>query len=427
MPEPIALIDCNNFYVSCERLFDPRLAGIPVIVLSNNDGCAIARSEEAKILGIKMGAPAHHLKDKIKAHGIRVFSSNYKLYGDISRRVATTIRDFSPVTEVYSIDETFVDLSGFGGRMLDHAGAMRAAVRESVGIPTCVGIAPTRTLAKLANYAAKKNPLFAGVCDFMDDTILAFALPRIAAGEVWGVGRQTEAKLTAQGIRTVAQLRAMPLSLARKVGTVVLERIVCELQGIRCIDIEAVEPQRKGMAVTRSAGTPMLTFDALMQAMTAHATRAAEKLRSHGLVAGHLNAFFHTNPHKPDRPQHSASRSIELSPASSSTFDLVRAARRCVEKSWKGDRSGNGHAYTKAGVILDDLVREEDRPQDLFEADIGRGARLMKALDSVNDQFGKKALVLASEGFKRTYATKADHRSPRYTTRLSDLPVVHLR
>lgn len=420
---PIALIDCNNFYVSCERIFDPRLIGIPVVVLSNNDGCAVARSEEAKALGVKMGDPLFQFRDKVKAHGIRTLSSNYTLYGDMSRRVIDAISGFSPSYENYSIDETFVDLSGFRDTVRQ-AAEMRSAVRELTGIPTCVGIAPTKTLAKLGNYAAKKNPVFDGVCDFTDDKIAKWCMDRIAVGEVWGVGRATESRLMNIGVRTVSQLREMPLPQARKIGTVVLERLVAELRGIRCLDLEEVEPQRKGMAVTRSAGEPMTTFDALMQAMTAHTSRAAQKLRQHGLVAGTLTAFFHTNPFSKTAPQHSASRSIGLKPMSNDTFDLVRATRMCVDKAWKGDRSGNGYAYTKAGVMLDDLIKEELAPQLLFEFERPRDARLMAALDAVNDRFGKKKLVVGSEGFRRPFEAKAEMRSPRYTTRLADVPVV---
>ncbi|MBB4483351.1 nucleotidyltransferase/DNA polymerase involved in DNA repair, partial [Rhizobium etli] len=207
----IALIDCNNFYVSCERPFDPDLRGKPVVVLSNNDGCAVARSDEAKALGIKMGEPAHLFKDKTREHGIRLFSSNYTLYDDISRRVAVTISDFSPRTEIYSIDETFVDLSGFGGRMLDHAAEMRATFSQNVGIPTCVGIGYTKTLAKFGNFIAKKNPVFNGVADLTDEKIAAFAMTRTDVSEVWGVGTRTTIKLREIGINTVAQLREMPL------------------------------------------------------------------------------------------------------------------------------------------------------------------------------------------------------------------------
>lgn len=422
MAEPIALIDCNNFYVSCERVFDPRLTGVPVVVLSNNDGCAVARSDEAKALGVKMGEPLHFFRDKVERHGIKVLSSNYSLYGDMSRRVVQSLHAFSPVLEVYSIDETFVDLSGFGGRMIDQATGMRAAVRRMTGIPTCVGIGPTKTIAKLANHAAKKNPVFGGVCNMMDARIRDYWMARIEVGEVWGVGRQTEAKLTAQGIRTVADLRDMPRQLARRIGTVVLERTIAELNAIRCLDLEEVEPQRKGMAVTRSPGVPITDIDTMSRAITAHATRAAEKLRNHDLVAGTLTVFYHTNPHRPDRPQRHASKSLALKPMSSNTFDLVEAALRAVRASWRNDRT---YGYTKAGVILDDLLRPEEAPRMLFDPLRPRDARLMEALDQVNGRFGKKSLVLASEGFRdRSWHLKAELRTPRYTTRLDEAPVL---
>src|SRR6056297_415871 len=283
----IAISDSANFYVSAERIFDPTLKGVPVIVLSNNDGCAVARSDEAKALGIKMGEPLHLLRDKIAAHGVRVFSSNYTLYGDISRRVVEVYEDYTPHVEVYSIDECFLDFNGFQDRVA-HAKRMRHDVLRRIGIPVRVGIAQTKTLAKCANDIAKKNPIFAGVLDMTDPELANWLLPLVPVGDIWGIGRRTTRKLEGLGISTAAQLRDMPLRQARALGTVVLERTVLELQGEPCIAFDDVEPQRKGMAVTRSAGTPMTDFDTLFQAITAHATRVAEKLRQHGLVAGAL-------------------------------------------------------------------------------------------------------------------------------------------
>jgi DNA polymerase V len=419
---PIAISDSANFYVSAERIFDPTLKNVPVIVLSNNDGCAVARSDEAKALGIKMGDPLHLIRDKVEAHGIRVFSSNYTLYGDISRRIVEVYEDFTPNVEIYSIDECFLDFSGFKDRTA-HARRMRTEVLKRIGVPVRVGIASSKTLAKCANDVAKKNPIFAGVLDMMDETLADLILPMVPVGDIWGVGRQTQKKLHGVGIYTAGELRDMPLRQARAVGTVVLERTVLELQGEPCLSFDEVEPQRKGIAVTRSSGTPMTDFDTLFQAITAHATRAAEKLRKHGLVAGTLTVFYHTNRHRPDRPQYSGSRSMRLMPMSSDTFDLVETARRCAQAAWPKGLSGS-FGFTKAGVLLDDLVRFEDRPQTLFDVARPKSAALMAALDHVNDRFGKKTMVLASEGMKRPWQLRADHRSPRYTTRLSDLPVV---
>jgi DNA polymerase V len=420
MKRPIAISDSANFYVSCERLFDPSLKNVPVIVLSNNDGCAVARSDEAKSLGIKMGEPLHLIRDKVEAHGIRVFSSNYTLYGDISRRIVEVYRDFTPDLEIYSIDECFLDFGGFRDQE-GHAREMRREVLHRIGVPVRVGIAASKTLAKCANEIAKKNPIFGGVLDMMNEDYARWLLPKVPVGDIWGIGRRTEAKLRALGIMTAADLRDMPLRQARSVGTVVLERTVLELQGEPCLALEDVEPQRKGMAVTRSAGTPMTDFDTLFEAITAHATRAAEKLRRHGLVAGTLTVFYHTNRNRPDRPQYSGSRSTRLMPMSADTFDLVRAARHCAEAAWPKIGS---FGFTKAGIILDDLLPLEDRPRTLFEEPREASAALMGALDAVNDRFGKKTMVIASEGMRRSWALRSDHRSPRYTTRIADLPVV---
>jgi len=418
---PIAISDSANFYVSAERIFDPSLKGVPVIVLSNNDGCAVARSDEAKALGIKMGEPLHLLRDKIAAHGVRVFSSNYTLYGDISRRVVEVYDDYTPNVEIYSIDECFLDFGGFKDRVV-HASAMRRDVLRRVGVPVRVGIATTKTLAKCANDIAKKNPIFAGVLDMTDPGLADWLLPLVPVGDIWGIGRKSAAKLQTIGISTAAELRDMPLRQARALGTVVLERTVLELQGEPCIAFDDVEPQRKGMAVTRSAGKPMEDFDTLFQAITAHATRAAEKLRQHGLVAGTLTVFFHTNRHRPDRPQYAGSRSTRLIPMSSDTLELVSAAKRCAVAAWPKINS-QSYAFTKAGVMLDDLLPMEDRPRTLFDPPC-RSPVLMTALDAVNSRFGKKTMVLASEGLSHSWQTRADHRSPRYTTRISDLPVV---
>ncbi len=421
MTRPIAISDSANFYVSAERIFDPTLNGVPVIVLSNNDGCAVARSDEAKALGIKMGEPLHLIRDKVDAYGIRVFSSNYTLYGDISRRVVEVYEDYTPNVEIYSIDECFLDFGGFKDRAI-HARAMRRDVLRRVGVPVRIGIAPTKTLAKCANDIAKKNPIFAGVLDLMDPTLRSWLLRLVPVGDIWGIGRKTTAKLQGLGIGTAAELRDMPLRQARALGTVVLERTVLELQGEPCIAFDDVEPQRKGMAVTRSSGVPMNDFDTLFQAITAHATRAAEKLRTHGLVAGTLTVFFHTNRHRSDRPQYAGSRSTRLAPMSSDTLDLVAAAKRCASAAWpKGDTQAYG--FTKAGIMLDDLLPLEDRPRTLFDVPTGSPA-LMTALDAVNTRFGKKTLVLGSEGMSRSWQLRANHRSPRYTTRISDLPVV---
>ncbi|GGI86817.1 DNA polymerase V subunit UmuC [Polymorphobacter multimanifer] len=420
MPTPIALIDCNNYYVSCERASDSKLIGVPVIVLSNNDGCAVARSAEAKALGIKMGDPVHLIRDKIERHGIRVLSSNYTLYGDMQRRVVASIEDYARDFEIYSIDETFIDLAGFEDRdLVAHVRAMRDQVLRWTTIPTCVGLGPTKTLAKLGNAAAKKNPLFDSVADLRDEAVRAWVLDRFAVGDVWGVGGATAAKLAALGIHTAGQLRDMPIKQARAMGSVVLERLVAELRGVPSGVVETIEPQRKGMAVTRSFGTPVSDIATLMGAVTQYAMRAGEKLRGHGLVAARLTVFFHTNRFKPDAPQYSASRMVALHPMTNDSFELVAAARRGVEHGWR-----DGYAITKAGIMLDDLIAAELRPRTLFEGDTVKRVRLMEALDSVNSRFGRFSAVPATQGFQRDWKMRADMKSPAWTTRIEDVPRV---
>jgi DNA polymerase V len=418
-PPPLALIDGNNFYVSCERAFDRKLEGVPVLVLSNNDGCAIARSEEVKALGVRMGEPAFKLRPLIEKHGVRVFSSNYVLYGDMSRRVNDVLNQFSPEAEVYSIDETFLGLSGFAHKDLwDHAQDMRATVRRWTGIPTCVGLGPTKTLAKLANAVAKKNPVFGGVCDLTHPAVRGAVLRAFAVADVWGVGAATARKLAGLSVTTAAALRDLDPMLARSLGTVVLERIVRELRGIACLGLEHVPPTRKGLAVTRSFGAPVSGLGGVLEAVATYATRAGEKLRQHGLVAGQLCAFLHTNPHQPG-PRYHGARSTRLVPMSDDTRALVAAARRCIEAAWR-----DGFAYTKAGVILDDLRRREDAPRSLFEAPDPRAAALMRAMDELNAKHGRHTVFPAAMGIQRAWKQRAEHCSPRYTTRLSDLPVL---
>jgi DNA polymerase V len=420
MSPPIALIDCNNYYVSCERAFDASLVGVPVIVLSNNDGCAIARSAEAKALGIKMGDPIHHLRNKVRAHGIRVLSSNYTLYGDMQRRVIAACEAFARDHEIYSIDETFLDLAGFEDRdLVAHARAMRRQVQRWTTIPTCVGIAETKTLAKLANAAAKKLERFDGVADLRDEEVRRDVMQAFPVSDVWGVGGATAHKLAALGITTAGALRDMPMKQARAVGTVVLERLIAELRNVPSAAVEVVEPQRKGMAVTRSFGTPVTTFDRLMGALTEYAMRAGEKLRSHGLVAARLTAFFHTNRHKPDRPQYAGSRTVTLHPMTNDSLELIAAARRGAERVWR-----DGYAYTKAGIMLDDLVSADMRPRTLFEEDGDKRARLMGALDEINGRFGRWTAVTASQGFKREWKLRSEMRSPSWTTSIAEVPTV---
>lgn len=415
----IALVDGNNFYVSCERVFDPKLERVPVLVLSNNDGCAIARSEEVKALGVGMGDPAFKLRPLIARHHIRVFSSNYPLYGDMSRRVNEVLSGLASACEVYSIDETFLDLSGLAERDFRAYGQdVRATVRRWTGIPTCVGIGPTKTLAKLANAAAKKNPIFAGVCDLTGPEVRDTTLRAFPVGKVWGVGPALSARLVSCGVATAAALRDLDPRQARRLGTVVLERIVHELRGLRCQALEPIPPTRKGLAVTRTFGRSLTGLEQVREAVAMHATRAGEKLRAHGLVAGRLGVFVHTSPHAPGPYRHDA-RSLRLAPMTADTRVLVAAAGRCLEAAWH-----DGAAYIKAGVLLSDLCPPGAAPSDLLERDRVRSEALMAAMDAVNSRFGRHTLVPAAMGLERSWQQRAALRSPRYTTRIGELPVV---
>ena len=426
MSRAIALIDGNSFYCSCERVFDPKLASVPVIVLSNNDGCAIARTAEAKALGIRMGEPWFKIRDLCKRQGVRVFSSNYTLYGDMSARTNAVYRDFAPQVEIYSIDESFLDLSDVQpARRLELARDLRATVRAWTGIPTCVGIGPTKTLAKLANHIAKKVPELEGVCDLTDPVAYDHWLCRIAVEEVWGIGRASLHKLEAMGVDTVADLRDLDPRPVRKAMTVVGERIIHELRGLSCLPLELMPAQRKGCAVTRSFSARVTEREVLEQAVAAHATRLGEKLRRGGLGTSHVTVFYHTSTHDRGEPMRSVSTTVSLPEATNDTLALITAARHSLARTWR-DQGERPWRYSKAGVITTDLKLLDDSPRALIgQLDRERGGPLMAAMDACNARFGRGAVVPARAGLqaKRTWSTKFQMRSPRYTTQLAELPV----
>ena len=415
-----ALIDGNSFYCSCERVFDPKLNGRPVIVLSNNDGCAIARTAEAKALGIGMGDPFFKIRDLCRREGVAVFSSNYTLYGDMSRRMNALYHRFAPEVEVYSIDESFLDITGLGqGGLEAYARKMRATVRQWTGIPTCVGIGPTKTLAKLANFTAKHAPELGGVCDFTDEALREAYLPSIPVGDLWGVGRASTAKLAAIGVITVGELRALDPKRARQILTVTGERMVHELGGIACLPLEALAPQRKGIAVTRSFGRSVTALPDMQQAVAAYATRAAEKLRRHGVAAVQGFVFMHTNAHNGDAWSHTG-RALSLLEATDDTHALVASAILAASAAWRA-----GFRYSKAGIVLTELVPIEDVQRSLLTAiDRDKRTRLMGALDKVNQRYGRGTLYPAAAGITRSWSTKVERKSPCFTTQWSELPIV---
>lgn len=419
----LALIDGNSFYCSCERVFDAKLERRPVIVLSNNDGCAVARTTEAKALGIKMGQPMFQIRDLCRQNNVAVFSSNYALYGDMSRRMNSVYQGFSPDIEIYSIDESFLDVTHLPIRDRTAWGSdLRATTRQWTGIPCSVGIGPTKTLAKLANKASKK--LAAGVLDLSDPAEQARVMAEFPVGDVWGIGRASQLKLAALGIQFAGQLRDMDPKLARQLMTVVGEKIIHELNGIPCIALEAVAPQRQGCAVTRSFGTRVTTKVEMEQAVAGYATRLGEKLRRHGLATDHVTVFMHTSRFNDDEPQRSVSLTVDMPEATNDSLTLIKAARRAVDTLWL-----SGFRYSKAGIITQDLVPPPIPQRALFDnLDHERAAKVMAAMDEANRRWGRATVVPAATMGgpvkSQTFTTKFEMRSPRFTTRWDELPEV---
>jgi DNA polymerase V len=416
VPGTFGLIDGNAFYCSCERAFSPRLRGRAVVVLSNNDGCAIARTAEAEAVGVRMGDPWHLARNRpaVRAARVEWFSSNYALYGDMSRRMYQVLADRVPRVEPYSIDEMFLDLD-VPGDLLALARDLRAAVLRVAKMPTCVGIGPTKTIAKLANALAKDSPELAGVCDLRCERERMRRYERLPVSEVWGIGGRTTEKLAALGVDTVARFLAMPQRDARNLLTVVGARVQAELRGVSCLPLSMVAPTRKGVAVTRSFGRPVTAWADMREALAHHTARAGEKLRAEGLVAGRMMVFLHTNPHNGD-PWHSAQHGGRIEPTAD-TGALIGEAVRMLRPLWR-----QGYRYAKAGVVLDDLRDAAMEPRSLFPTrDPNRSARLMAALDAVNVRFGRGALRPLSTGLARPWSTRHARLSPRYTTRADEL------
>ena len=421
MAQTFGLIDCNNFYVSCERVFRPDLEGKPVIVLSNNDGNAVSRSNEAKSLGVRMGDPAFKIRDLIKRENITLFSSNYGLYGDFSGRVGDALLSLVPSVETYSIDESFLDLTEFPEREVESlARALRERVLQWTGIPTCVGIGPTKTLAKAANYLAKKRPQYEGVCDLRRMETRMELLATVPVAEVWGVGSASAAKLGTLGVGTAAELAAMEPEQARALLTVTGGRTVYELRGVSCLPIELVEPMRKGIAVTRSFGKPILEWENMREAVATYAARAAEKMRRHQVAAAHISVFLHTSAFNQD-PWYSNAASAKFLEATNDTGEVVAMAVRLGERIWR-----QGFRYAKAGVMIAELLPETARQPALWsEFDRERRAKLWQVVDQLNAGKGRGTVRVLSAGPKSpAWQLRAEYRSPRWTTRWAELPRV---
>ncbi|TDR38583.1 DNA polymerase V [Tahibacter aquaticus] len=425
----IALVDVNNFYVSCERLFQPALEGKPVVVLSNNDGCVVSRSAEAKALGIKMAAPWHHCRSIAEQNGVIAFSSNYVLYGDLSRRVVEVLGQFVPRAdlEVYSIDECFLDLSGQPKADATELGkTIRERVRRWCGLPVCVGVGPTKTLAKLANFIAKKQDAWGGVCDLtrLRSERLSGLLADIDVGNVWGIGRRLVPQLSEAGIYTVADLRDADAASLRQRFSVVMERIVRELRGEACLEIEHQPAAKSQIQSARSFGEPTTQLEPVLESARAHVVRAVEKLRVERAVTGRIEVFLETNRFTPGEPQHHPVRSENLPAATDDVLHLVAVAVRLVRAIHRP-----GLRYHKVGVRLLELAPRRARQAGLFEDQPqhdAKRARLSEVLDAASQRWGRGAIAPGTAGLagERVWHMRRLALSSAYTTRWAELPTV---
>ncbi len=417
----IALVDCNNFYVSCERVFDPRLRNRPVVVLSNNDGCAVSRSQEAKDLGIKMGAPWFQIRHFERSHGLVARSSNYALYGLLSNRVMSILRDMAPGQEIYSIDESFLELTGIADP-LALGREMRARVLQWTHIPVCVGMASTKTRAKLANHIAKKSLKCQGTFNLesltpeQEDRLLG----KIEVGQVWGVGRRISDKLSRMGILTVKDLKRCDPDAIQERFSVVLARTVSELQGIACLSLEEVTPPKKQIMVSRSFGELITTEEELREAVVHYVTRAGEKLRQEGLMAQTLMVFAHSNPFREEDMQYRGARVIPLVTPTQDTRKLIAAALTGLSDLYVA-----GILYKKAGVMLTDLFGQDIQQEDLFAANDSEGSkRLMQVLDTINKHHGWGTIAMAASGLnEQRWRMRTDLKSPAYLSQWKEIRV----
>lgn len=415
-----ALIDCNNFYASCERAFRPDLNGKPIVVLSNNDGCVIARSNESKALKIPMGALAHEFEPFFKQHNVYVFSANFPLYGDMSHRVMSILEEFSPGVEIYSIDEAFLKLKGFElYNLLDYGQEMRRKVVQWTGIPISVGIAPTKALAKVANRIAKKFPKETGGVHIIDTEEKRIkALKWLKIEDVWGIGRQHAARLNTQNIRTAYDFTQFSEEWIRKFMTIVGIRLKRDLEGLPTLDLETIQ-NRKNIATTRSFEKNYSSFEEMEERICSFAVSCAEKLRKQGDCCQALLVFIKTNSHRLDLPQYRQSTVIDLPFATNSSMELAHYASLALQRIYKKD-----FMYKKAGVIVMEFSPEDQLQTTLFDNRDERHITLMKTVDAINKRFGQQKVRLAVQDQKRIWKMRQEHLSPRYTTNLDDVITV---
>ncbi len=414
----IALVDCNNFYASCERVFQPHLENKPIVVLSNNDGCVIARSNESKALGVKMGAPAFQMKEIFDKNNVHVFSSNFALYGDLSKRVMTILQGEAPQIEIYSIDEAFLDFTGIIDKK-KQAVDLRNKVKKWTGIPVSVGLAPTKTLAKIANHVAKKHTKH-GVFVLDNNRLIIKVLKRIPVGDVWGVGRRYAEFLSSKGIYTAYDLTLKNDHWVKRNLSINGLRMVKELKGIPCYALESSTSRKKNICTSRSFGRKVKDFDELKEAVASYATGCAMKLRKEKSLAFKVMVFLTTNPFNNSESQYRASQKIMLDVPTNDGVEITKVAISALKKIYK-----SGFIYKKAGVIVSEIVPDYSRQLSLFDnRDVNKQKKLMDVMDKLNTQMGRDKVRLAVQGFDRKWRLKQERLSPCYTTRLADILTV---
>lgn len=420
-----ALVDCNCFYVSCERVFRPELKEKPVVVLSNNDGCVIARSPEAKAMGIKMAVPFFGIQEYVDRGDLNVFSSNYALYGDLSARVMNVLEHNAPQVEVYSIDEAFLNLEGMQNfnNMNELGHRLKEVVYRSVGIPVGVGIGPTKTLAKLANYAAKHYPKTGGVVNLHNHRWLQRLLSKTPVSEVWGVGRRTFEMLKAEGIHTAADLAASDAETMRRRYSVVMERTILELRGIKCFTFDEQPQPKQQVLCSRTFSSRITKLQPLQEAVREYAARAGEKLRKEKRLARYITLYIRTNPNAISEPKYSNVASFRLPCPTNDSRIIMKVAVRLLDHIYR-----EGFRYMKAGVVLNDLQLEKNYQADMFAPDLCSPERLklMRTLDEVNQRY-HGGLRFAGQGFEQAWAMQRNYLSPRYTTSWKELKRVSCR
>lgn len=415
-----ALADCNNFYVSCEKVFKPTLEGKPVIVLSNNDGCVISRSNEAKALNIKMATPFFKIKSLCKHHDVKIFSSNYTLYGDMSQRIMTALESFCPEIELYSIDEAFLKLDGFKRHnMLGLGNQIHNKVKQWTGIPVSIGIGPTKTLAKIASRIAKKYTK-TSVFSLHHASSQDHWLAQFPIRDIWGIGKHWSESLEKMGIQTALQLKRAPADLLRSKHGVILERVYRELNGIPSLELATASP-KKSIVSSKSFGAPQKDYAPIAQALSNYTARACEKLRNQQGLTRSIGVFIRTNAFKKGEQHYQNSVSCNLPFATSDTSIITKYAKQCLESIYK-----KGFNYQKTGIMLFDLSSEKYFQQDLLQNNEQqqKSKKLMQVVDNINRHIGKRSIFTAAQGTNRAWHMRRDYCSPRYTTHWQELPVV---